>query len=119
MKKILHVDDEVAIREILGAYLSHQGYEVTSVATPTEALQAAGRATPDLLICDLQLEESDGLDVIDRVRAVVPGLPVILLTGVMLTPRVAQETVQKRNLVYLDKTAPLNRLGVEIRRLLG
>jgi two-component system NtrC family response regulator len=119
MKKILHVDDEAALRELLGAYLGHQGYEVTSVATPTEALQAVGRTRPDLVICDLQLEEGDGLDVIDRMRAAVPGVPVILLTGVMLTPRVAQETVQKRDLVYIYKATPLNHLTDEIKRLLG
>ena len=40
MKRILHIDDEPEIREILAACLQSQGYEVLSVATPTEAFQA-------------------------------------------------------------------------------
>ncbi|HEY0863692.1 MAG TPA: response regulator [Lacunisphaera sp.] len=119
MKRILHIDDEADIREVLGAYLQCEGYEVVSVASPTEAFQAIQQAKPDLVICDLQLDESDGLQTIDRLRVMLPDVPAILLTGVLLDPHVAQATVQKRNLVYLEKTQPLQRILGEIRRLLA
>lgn len=119
MKRILHIDDEAEIRELLAACLEGQGYAVTSVATATEAFQAIQRAKPDLVICDLQLDESDGLQTIDRLRVSLPEVPVILLTGVLLAPHIAQETMQKRRLVYLEKTSPLQRIMGEISRLLA
>ena len=119
MKRILHIDDEADIREILATFLQGQGYEVFSVATPTEALQLIQRAQPDLVICDLQLNEGDGLQTIDRLRAAHPEMPVILLTGVLLDPHVARETVQKKRLVYLEKTHPLHRIAEEVGRLLA
>lgn len=119
MKRILHIDDEADIREVLSAYLQCEGYEVVSVSGPTEAFQAIERTKPDLVMCDLQLEESDGLQTIDRLRVMLPDVPVILLTGVLLDPRVAYETVQKRGLVYIEKTQPLQRIAGEIRRLLA
>ena len=117
MKRILHLDDEADIREILGAYLQTLGYEVVSVATPTEALREVERTPPHLIICDLQLEESDGLEAIERLRATNPEVPVILLTGVLLAPHVAEEILQKRRIVYVEKTKPLNTIVDEVRRL--
>jgi CheY-like chemotaxis protein len=119
MKRILHIDDEPEIREILASCLQSQGHEVLSVATPTEAFQAIERVKPDLVICDLQLDESDGLQTIDRLRLTLPEVPVILLTGVLLAPHIARETVQKRRLVYLEKTNPLQRIMDEVSRLLA
>lgn len=119
MKRILHLDDEADIRELLAAYLQSLGYEVVSVATPTEALNEVQRATPDLIICDLQLEESDGLQAIDQLRESVPNVPVILLTGVLLAPHVARETLQKRRVVYIEKTKPLHTIAEEVQRLVG
>jgi CheY-like chemotaxis protein len=118
MKRILHIDDEADIREVLAAYLQSQGFEVVSAAGPTEAFQAVTRAKPDLVICDLQLDESDGLQTIDRLRVMLPDVPVILLTGVLLVPHIAQATMEKRRLLYLDKTVPLQRIRDEIRRLI-
>jgi CheY-like chemotaxis protein len=119
MKRILHIDDEADIREILASFLQELGYDVQSVASPTEALQALQRAKPDLVICDLQLDESDGLQTIDKLRALLPEVPVILLTGVLLDPHVAQATMQKRSLVYIEKTRPLQHIAKEIERLLA
>lgn len=119
MNRILHIDDEADIREVLAAYLQCEGFEVVSVASPTEAFKAIQHAKPDLVICDLQLDESDGLQTIERLRGVLPEVPVILLTGVLLDPHVAYETVQKRKLVYLEKTQPLKQIATEIRRLLA
>ncbi len=118
MKHILHIDDEPGIREILGGFLRDLGYEVESAANPTEAFQAIKSVKPDLVICDLQLDESDGLQTIDTLRVSIPEVPVILLTGVLLDPHVARETMQKRGLIYLEKTRPLQHIAAEIQRLL-
>jgi two-component system KDP operon response regulator KdpE len=118
-KLILHLDDEPAIREILAAALTAHGYRVLSVTTSAEALHAAKQEPPDLLISDLQLEEDDGLQAIAQVRALLPGLPVIILTGVLVDARIAQESVAREADSYLTKTTPLAKIIEEVRRLAG
>ncbi len=118
-KTILHLDDEAEIRELLKQYLSTRGYRVIPVASPTEAMKAIRQETPDLIITDLQLEDADGLEVVEQFRAVVPHTPVILLTGVLIDPQIAEETVGTKVAAYVEKTASLTKLVAEVKRLIG
>ena len=115
---ILIVDDEAPIREILGQMLAQSGYRVTEAATAAEAQEVAQRDAPDLLISDLQLEESDGLAMIGRLKGSRPALPVILLTGVLFDDDVVRTTLSQVVSVYLPKTTPLAKILEEVRRLL-
>ena len=67
-KHILIVDDEASIRDLLGQFLTGKDYKVTTVASAAEALRAGQNERPDLIISDLQLEDSDGLEMIARLR---------------------------------------------------
>ena len=118
-KTILHIDDEQTIREIVGELLKARGYRVRSVATPGEALVAAREATPDLVISDLQLDEADGLKTIAQLREITGNIPVILLTGVLIDPKVARETVGRLVSSYIEKTRPLSEFLAEVVRLIG
>lgn len=118
-KTILHLDDEAEIRDLLRQYLSARGYRVIPVASPTEAMKAIRQETPDLIITDLQLEDADGLEVVEQFKAVLPNTPVILLTGVLIDPQVAEETVGTKVAAYVEKTASLTKLVAEVKRLVG
>ena len=118
-KHILIVDDEASIVELLGAYLSHAGYRVTGASSPYEAEEIAGRDKPDLIITDLQLESSDGLEMISRLKSGLPETPVILLTGVHFDSKVVHENLAKKVSCYIEKTAPLSRVLEEVRRISG
>ncbi len=118
-KHILIVDDEVEIRDLLGLFLTSNGYRVTALETAMEALRLVKTDRPDLIISDLQLEDSDGLEMIDQLKATLPDTPVILLTGVLFDAQVFRETLSKRVSAYLVKTSPLSRIHEEIRRLIG
>jgi len=118
-KLILHLDDEPSIREILADSLTEQGYQVVSVSTPTEALQAATQRRPDLFISDLQLEEGDGLETIGQIHALHPELRIMILTGVLIDPRVARQSIAREADAYLAKTEPLAKILQEVRRLAG
>jgi two-component system alkaline phosphatase synthesis response regulator PhoP len=61
--KILVVEDEPSIRNIVGTYLENEGYAVTAVVDGTSALAAAREWGPDLVVLDLNLPGIDGLDV--------------------------------------------------------
>lgn len=117
-KHILHIDDEAAIRELLAQFLIANGYRVTSVDSATEAFKIVKRDPPQLIISDLQLEDSDGLELIARLNAMLPDVPVILLTGVLFDAQVARDTLGKKVSCYIEKTTSLARILEEIQRLL-
>ncbi|MDI4664022.1 response regulator transcription factor [Xanthobacter autotrophicus] len=79
--KLLVVDDEPAIRKLLNAGLSTQGYDVTSAATAAEAIARAAEARPDLVILDLGLPDMPGRDLLARWRAEGLDVPVVILSS--------------------------------------
>ena len=118
-KHILIVDDEAAIRDLLAQCLTASGYRVTAVASAVEALGAIRQERPDLIISDLQLEDTDGLEMIGQLKAVLPDTPVILLTGVLFDPEVVRDTLSQKVSSYLAKTSSLKRILQEVERLVG
>lgn len=117
MKHVLIVDDEAPIREILSQMLTQARFRVSEAATEQEAIGKLEADRPDLLIADLQLEESDGLAMIAGMRARHPALPVILLTGILFDEEVVRDSISKLVTTYLPKTTPLARVLDEVRRL--
>ena len=83
MKKILAVDDEEDILELLTFNLTREGYRVVSAATGEAALQAEPQEIPDLIILDLMLPGIDGLEVARRLKndPATENLPIIMLTA--------------------------------------
>jgi two-component system OmpR family response regulator len=68
MTRLLVVDDEATVRELLSATLRFAGFEVTSAATATEAVAAAVDEPPDLILLDVMLPDMDGFEVVRRLR---------------------------------------------------
>ena len=118
-KHILIVDDEAVIRDLLTEFLTFSDYRVTAVGSAREAKEIVRAGLPDLLISDLQLEDSDGLAMIEQLKAAHGDLPVILLTGVLFDPHVIEGTLSKKVSAYLPKTSPLARILAEVQRLIG
>lgn len=118
-KHILIVDDEAEIRDLLAQYLGSAGFRTTTAATPAEAFAAIERDAPHLVISDLQLEESDGLAMLEKIRVRLPRVPLILLTGVLFDQQVVANTLSQKVDCYIEKTAPLSRVLAEIKRLTG
>ncbi|MBI4301753.1 MAG: response regulator transcription factor [Chloroflexi bacterium] len=79
-KRILVVDDEAKIVDILRLYLERDGYEVMTASDGQKALEAAAQRQPDLVVLDLNLPDMDGLEVC-RVLRRTSNLPVIMLTA--------------------------------------
>jgi DNA-binding response OmpR family regulator len=79
-KKILIVDDEPKIVEVVGSYLQRAGFTPVAAATGTQALQAFDRERPSLVILDLMLPDLSGEEVCRRLRA-RSRVPIIMLTA--------------------------------------
>ena len=78
--RILVVDDDPTVVEVLTRYLDNEGFEVRSAADGNAALEAATQDPPDLVVLDLMLPEMHGLDVFRRIR-LMGRVPVIMLTA--------------------------------------
>jgi DNA-binding NtrC family response regulator len=116
---ILAIDDEKDIREMVQQRLMLEGYRVTAVGSPEEARRIVREDAPQLIIADLQMDQTDGLVLIEELKALLPGVPIILLTGVVFDPDVIRDNISKKVSCYLDKTSSLTRLIDEVRRLLN
>jgi two-component system OmpR family response regulator len=79
--RLLVVEDEPNILELLSASLRYAGFEVVTAAAGTEAVQAAQRHRPDLIVLDVMLPDMDGFDVIRRLRGGGARIPVVFLTA--------------------------------------
>jgi two-component system, OmpR family, response regulator len=79
--RILVVDDEPAITDLLATALRYTGYAVQTAATGSEALEQASRSAPDLIVLDVMLPDIDGFEVCRRLRADGDFVPVIFLTA--------------------------------------
>ena len=77
--KVLVIDDEIQIRRFLRISLESQGYAFLEASTGREGLVIAAMHRPDVIILDLGLPDTDGLDVLRRLREWAP-LPVIVLS---------------------------------------
>jgi len=79
--RLLVVDDEPTILELLAGTLRFAGFDVLTAVSGAEALRAAAAAKPDLILLDVMMPDCDGFDVIRRIRAGGPRIPVIFLTA--------------------------------------
>jgi DNA-binding response OmpR family regulator len=79
-RRILVVEDDPTVSEVVTRYLHREGFVVESVADGRVALERAMASPPDLMVLDLMLPGLDGLEVFRRLRAVAP-IPVIMLTA--------------------------------------
>ena len=79
-EKILVVDDEISIRQILETRLSIRGYEVILAANGEDALSLFRQEQPNLVILDLMLPKIDGYEVCSEIRK-ESQVPIIMLTA--------------------------------------
>jgi DNA-binding response OmpR family regulator len=79
--RVLVVEDDEAIADVLRRSLRAEGHEVKSAGDGAEALTAAEQFTPDLVVLDLGLPRLDGIEVLRRLRADGSDVPVLILTA--------------------------------------
>src|ERR1700722_16495187 len=79
--RILLIEDDAHIGEMLQHALTREGYETQWVGEGEPALRVASASTPDLILLDLKLPDIDGLEVCRRLRAEFEALPIIILTA--------------------------------------
>ena len=114
---VLAVDDEPSLTELLDMALRYEGWEVSTAASGSAAVQAARDARPDAIVLDMMLPDFDGLEVMRRIRATQPDIPVIFLTAKdAVADRIAGLTAGGDD--YVTKPFSLEELIARLRAVL-
>jgi DNA-binding response OmpR family regulator len=118
-QRILVVDDEPQIRDLLSVYLIRQGFDVITAASSQETLEALGRKGVDLVVLDIGLADEDGLKLLEDIKKCRPDVRVVMLTGMGFVEDLLQEAHQKGADGYVSKIVPLDELLTAIKRGFG
>jgi two-component system nitrogen regulation response regulator NtrX len=115
--RILVIDDEAAIRDSLKMTLEYEGYEFVGAATGQEGIALAEREGPDLVLLDVKMPGMDGLEVLDRLRAMNESLPVVVISG-HGTISTAVDATKKGAFDFIEKPFASERVLVVLRNAL-
>ncbi|HVP38649.1 MAG TPA: response regulator transcription factor [Candidatus Saccharimonadales bacterium] len=120
MSRILLVDDDPELLQVLSLRLQQDGYDVATANTGDQAIAEASRRPPDLMVLDLGMPRGNGFKVLERVRASVrtAATPVIVLTG-NLEPAFEIRARKAGADEFLHKPTELADLVATIQKLLA
>lgn len=81
MPKVLIIDDNEDLRDTLVLLLQDQGYDVISASDGESGVRVFGEARPDLVLTDVIMPNSDGVEAIRRMRAIDPAARIVAMSG--------------------------------------
>src|SRR5438477_6241564 len=116
MMKVLVVEDEQDLCELIAEALIGEGYDVTRAKDGAEAVAAASAAPFDVVLADIRLPKIDGLTLFRRLRGERPDTDVIVMTGNAAVGD-AVAVLKDGAFDYLTKPINLDELGVQFQRL--
>ena len=82
MVKVLVVDDEDGVRNTLSEFIEKLGYEALSASDGEEALEKM-KEGPDVVLLDIMMPDTDGMEILDRIKEMSPSTDVIMVTGLV------------------------------------
>jgi two-component system NtrC family response regulator len=129
METILIVDDEKNYPLILAAVLEEEGFEILTANSGQEALDVLQSSDVELVLTDMKMPAMDGIELLEKIKSMDPGLPVIMMTAYGTVDK-AVEAMQKgaysyilkpfdneRLILYVKKAVSMYRVVKENRRL--
>ncbi len=117
MANILLIDDEKAIRKTLGEILSYEGYKIDEAVDGEDGLKQFSEKAYDVVICDIKMPRVDGIEFLDKAKAINPDIPIIMISG-HGNIDTAVEAVKKGAFDYVSKPPDLNRMLITLRNAL-
>jgi len=115
--RVLVVDDEPTLAELVSMALRLEGWEIRSAENGRTAVRVAREFRPDVVVLDVMLPDFDGLEVLRRMRADLPALPVLFLTAKdAVEDRIAGLTAGGDD--YVTKPFSLEEVTLRLRALL-
>jgi len=118
--KVLLVDDQEDVRRIYKDVLEHDGFSVVCASSAAEAVDAAARSKPDVVLTDVAMPDGTGLELCRRLRgdARTARIPILMWSGVHTSERDQLEGLEQGADDYFAKGTPPRLLAAKIRALL-
>jgi two-component system response regulator PilR (NtrC family) len=117
MKRILVVDDEASMRELLGIMLRKEGFEVLTADSRAQASAAFGEGAIHMVITDVKLPDGDGIEILRHVKAASPETVVVVMTA-FGTTETAVAALKLGAQDYLVKPFDIEELKIVVRNSL-
>jgi DNA-binding response OmpR family regulator len=117
-QRLLVVDDEPQIRDMLSMYFSKHGFDVKLATNSAETLRTVETSPLDVVVLDIGLDSEDGLKLLEKIKALRPELRVIMLTGMGFVEDLLEESHRKGADGYVSKVLPLDELLMAVQRIL-
>ncbi|HWC75091.1 MAG TPA: response regulator [Gemmatimonadales bacterium] len=114
---VLVVDDEEGIRQALTRFLTRLGYQVRSAANAAEALEQLSSSHPQVMLCDIRMPGTSGIELLPKVLARDADIAVLMLTAID-EPRTAVECLKLGAVDYLIKPVDLEELELSLQHAL-
>ena len=109
MSRVLVVDDDPAIRNLLQEFLTGKQYDVIEAATGGEGLKRLREDRPHLVLLDINLPDISGLEVLREAKAIDPAVGVIMITGIQ-EEAVGRQAMRDGAFDYITKPLDLHYL---------
>jgi CheY-like chemotaxis protein len=116
LRKILVVEDEDVLRDLLVEELRDGGYEVVAVDSLSDAIAEATSQPVDLVLLDLALPDGSGIGSLDMFKSAHPDIPVMVLTGLPADPRLEEAARTRGAVEFLSKMKPFENVIMRIDR---
>jgi DNA-binding NtrC family response regulator len=117
-KRILVVDDDQVIRDLIISFLTFSGYEAQGAQNGQEGLDMALQNQPDLIITDIHMPLMNGFQLLKAVKKIGPDIPVIFITGYAHLRRFFSEQNAQAD-GFLEKPFNLDALNSLVMKFIG
>ena len=115
LKKILVVDDERPIRELLERVLVKEGYEVLTASNGNQAFEMIKEVSPDLVLMDIRMPGPDGVVMLEKIKSAYPKIEVVMITG-FGTKELALRAMKNGALDFMSKPFNISRVREIVKK---
>jgi CheY-like chemotaxis protein/glutamine cyclotransferase len=118
MSKILVIDSEPGMRQIIDRILAPQGYEIFSAEDGAQALANCAKINPDLVLLDVRLPDMESVEIMEGLRKMKPAVPIVILSG-FGDAETAVELVKKGAFNFIHKPFKVDALRQMVKKALN
>ncbi|MBD3266712.1 response regulator, partial [bacterium] len=117
-KKLMIVDDEIGIQNLLRRVLKSEGYDIRVAGSGYKAMEMAKEDSPQLVLCDIKMPGKDGIETLEELKELDPQIEVIMLTA-HSTVESAVAAMKLGAADYIKKPFDVEELKIVIEKILG
>jgi two-component system response regulator HydG len=118
MSKVLIIDDDLDMCRLLERFLTRNNFEVRFSHTGKKGLEEVQQFSPDVILCDFRLEDTDGKDLLLQIKSIMPEVPVIIITGYS-DIKIAVEVIKHGAYDYVTKPLFPQEILITINKAIG